>query len=523
MEGRMNFARVLIVPLIIAIALSLSVCTFSQYKDRSGLKIVAKFPQKTTPSLSGKLTKPSGTDETYVPAFISSIKLTITGESIDPIEMIHSRDPELVEPISNEFGDEIGDLAYGKYNFDIEVKMPSYAFSDGVVTHRSNTDIEIGSGINDSIIADLIPQGELEKDPKDVLSPLPVTNIFYYCHDIFENGIFQFAANVDQAGAYSPVSKISNSSGNLEVVLLKLIAGNSDSWSCRSYGDEFILTSSRFNLPNDVWEFAYKNGDNEFSGPNTIAVTDTLNSSPYMDYAFGKVAVVWIDSLSNVVGKIFDRNLLDTDLAGIQTMDPQISIDGPGYSEPKVKFLAEDRVLVTVAKGASPKKIVKGTVYKLVSTEWTGNPEQLDDLLNGYTSNYSIAKSDIFGLFIPFRSVIDEVLSYGFFDDALKSQAGFLPITLDPLPYVVFPYASTYRKNNYLMAYSYYSSSLYYLAYSLVNPINGTNPTPQYIRNGIAPAISKPRVACNDDGLCVFMWVENNGSSETLYFKRYIF
>ncbi len=72
--------------LFIAITVFLTIflihCSLNQYSHQTSLKIYTKFPGKRSPSQTS-LNKPTGAADSYVPAFIDRIILTITGTSTD--------------------------------------------------------------------------------------------------------------------------------------------------------------------------------------------------------------------------------------------------------------------------------------------------------------------------------------------------------------------------------------------------------------------------------------------------------
>jgi hypothetical protein len=525
MEGRMNFARVLLVPFVLILAGYLSVCNFNQYSDRTGLKIVAKFPSSNRAQNFGRFAKPLNSPDTYVPGFVNRIEVRIQGTDYD---QTFTHDPVSTgETPLNEF-DEIGELPYGEYTVSLTAYTPTQE-NNYEISHHLTEGMVLGSSVTEPLrIFNLAIDSGKELDAGELpFTTYNLPEVVDYCLDVSVDGHFKVLGFINHTIAPYILSNymgwVNTESEVAGPSLINEDALGSPKLSCKFSGNKLLMPYTVTAGEIDLLTFQDINS-------NFISIIDQggLNhrSDFFLDIAFGKVAVVWIDNGDDhVKGKIFDELLLDQTNAIRDTVSEIDLMTDHVYSNPKVKILDNENVLVTAMTPAPLPSIE----YNLYGQIFSINGEEINKKFPSEREiqesivDYQLAYAVSYGFLGGFLRANVGTLSGKYFDVDLEESSQYIP---PDYPKGKNLHLATYRVDNYISVFDNgvklgFPSNIYY---ALINPLNNGNIDSANVTNDTEKN-SNPRIAVNDDGLGVIVWVTRDVSDtfDHLYYKRYLF
>jgi hypothetical protein len=532
MEGRMKIARVLLIPFVLILAGYFSVCNFNQYSDRTGLKIVAKFPSSNIAQNTLKLAKPLNSPVTYVPGFVNRISVLIAGNGFSKsYSNVRTGDSLL-----NEFA-EIEELSYGDYNVSIQ----AFALNKNGIeigTYQANKHISVGSGIGDSnIVVDLDVLSGTEIDSGEIVEIGSVTSseIVKYCPAISEMGEFQVFTRIAEDGIEEDYSYFMNSNGIVSALkpVHKDLMPMSEDWNCVYGGNTYLLPGTEGVSTDSLAIYLSKNdtsGVDQKIIYRSSDIKDTVNA-PYIDAAFGKVAVVWTsdpDPTKGIVyGKIFDSALLESEEGPTTIMGdpPTTFLSGSGYSKPKVKIIKEHMILVTAVNQYNQ---IEAMTYEKVD-DWKPFSEtwKKDGYVDHNTKNYSLEYSGLYGILLGLDDPDGNYINFtNYLKNSLFDINYSAPDPIGGLPGNVSEGSvENYRNGNLVAAWSFSGSADdSEVFYKILNPVNGDGGVQVVSLFGFS---TRPSLTFDSDGLGLILWISDEDPGlnklEKLYYKRMIF
>jgi hypothetical protein len=177
---------------LISATLLLAPCSFTQYQDGRGLKIVATFPRKGVQRSEKLLAKPSGVPDSYVPSFVDRISFKVyKGDELiaeDFKQKAESFDDDLLNELSLELPyDEELRFEISSFTCPKSIFADCVQESDWVKTHSYTTTAQIGSDFTGDLVL-TAPLDIIEQELPPAPDQVPEAGMSNYCIAFDEKG-----------------------------------------------------------------------------------------------------------------------------------------------------------------------------------------------------------------------------------------------------------------------------------------------------------------------------------------------
>jgi hypothetical protein len=517
--------------IILLIAFSLAPC--SQYQSPGAIKVTAKFPSKRVSSSAGKLAKPVGAGDDYVPPFIDKINVTIKdgGGGIVVPKTEHIRG---AEGLSNLF--EISEeLPYGTYTFEIEAITINNIMED-VTTHIASRAIELGSSVSaGNLIIDLDiarPSANEGVFIDEVLFvPDGTHTVDEYCTDINEDGDAGIAAYIlpDESNEVNVFAWMIDRNGVFRTMKIpqSLDSKLAEMSNCRfrknvliipSYDDGFLIRILRASV-------------SELIPSVDIASGSGTEQFGYLDIGDPKTAVIYKNSSSKPEAAIFDTTKLEEEypeIAYVVSTKRVELFDSTSVSNVQIKFLSAEKFLVTAYVDSTHKII--GSIFNLKGSDWKKDPTIGDvEIMQDFaTSDYSIDVDNDGNIVLALNTTTMDpnIAKYspylspilGSKRAGLTNCSNFSIKSLRSSDLISIWSEVDVNTREYIsIGHGYIDKSSYEII-GLISPES----IPFPYETNVNP---HPRIAVNDDGLAIITWILRKKSTgeDEIHWKRYLF